>query len=150
MSELESIEASLRKAGFKLTPQRRATVELLLKYQTQHLTAEEIYALLKQNHPNVGLATVYRTLDMLTDVQVVNKIIFEDGMVRFDLKTQDHGHFHHHLICNICGRVQEIHEDLLVDIEKEIKQKYRFEVADHRLTFLGICDRCRQKRIDKN
>ena len=44
MSELESIEASLRKAGFKLTPQRRATVELLLKYQTQHLTAEEIFS----------------------------------------------------------------------------------------------------------
>ena len=93
----------------------------------------------------MGLATVYRTLDILTDIQVLNKISFEDGMSRFDLKTDDSGHFHHHLVCSVCGKVQEIHEDLLLDVEKRVDHQFHFAVSDHRLTFLGVCEQCQRK-----
>ncbi|MEY8662710.1 Fur family transcriptional regulator [Ligilactobacillus faecis] len=150
MRELTQIEDKLHARGFKLTPQRRATIKTLVTHKEEHLSAEEIYSLLHEAHPEVGLATVYRTLDILAEIQIVNKITFEDGIARFDLKTEDKGHFHHHLVCECCGSVNEIHEDMLLDVEQRIKRQYHFEVRDHRLTFLGTCQDClRKKRLEQ-
>ncbi len=146
LDQLAKIEQKLHAQGFKLTPQRKATIAVLLEHQTRHLSAEEVYSLLHQKHPEVGLATVYRTLDVLVEIQIVNKISFEDGIARFDLKTSDKGHFHHHLVCSVCGNVTEIYEDMLIDVEERLARQYHFEVTDHRLTFLGICERrCHQQ-----
>ncbi|MCR1900642.1 Fur family transcriptional regulator [Ligilactobacillus apodemi] len=145
MDSLDKIEEKLHAKGFKLTPQRRATIAILLEHKESHLSAEEVYSLLQKKHPEVGLATVYRTLDVLTEIEIVNRINFEDGVARFDLKTDDGQHFHHHLVCNNCGRVIEIHEDMLFDVEQRIKHQYHFEITDHRLTFLGICQDCIRK-----
>lgn len=145
LEELTRIEETLHAAGFKLTPQRKATVKILLEHHKEHLSAEEVYVFLTQKEPDIGLATVYRTLDILTEIKVVNKITFEDGIARFDLVTQDKGHFHHHLLCSQCGKTQEIHEDLLGDVERRVRQQFHFEVTDHRLTFLGICEECQRK-----
>lgn len=143
--ELTRIEEALHNAGFKLTPQRKATVKILLEHHKEHLSAEEVYVFLTKKEPEIGLATVYRTLDILAEIKVVNKITFEDGIARFDLLTQDHGHFHHHLVCTKCGKTQEIHEDLLGDVERLVKRQFHFEVSDHRLTFLGICEDCQRQ-----
>lgn len=147
MDELERIEERLHAKGFKLTPQRKATITVLLENKEKHLSAEEVYALLHQKCPEIGLATVYRTLDVLAEIQIVNKVSFEDGIARFDLKVRDQGHFHHHLVCTNCGNVTEIFEDLLGDVERRVLRQYHFEVSDHRLTFLGICQDCRRKQV---
>lgn len=144
--ELGQIEKKLHQAGLKLTPQRRATVKTLVRLHESHLSAEELFAKVKEAEPEIGLATVYRTLEVLAELKIVNRVSFEDGITRYDLRTEDSGHFHHHLLCQICGAVEEIHEDLLVDVERKVKEKYGFEVADHRLTFLGVCAKCRAKR----
>lgn len=151
MSELtlKSIQTQLQKGGFKLTPQREATVKILLENEKDHLSAEEIFMLLKQTKSDIGLATVYRTLEVLTQLEVTNKVVFEDGLARYDLRRNDHSsHFHHHLLCVECGKIDEIFEDLLVDIEKEVEDRYHFQVKDHRLTFHGICSECQKKGID--
>ncbi|KRM89694.1 ferric uptake regulation protein [Liquorilactobacillus vini DSM 20605] len=143
--ELGRIETSLHQAGLKLTPQRKATVKTLLKNHTRHLSAEELFALVKEDEPEIGLATVYRTVEVLAELKIVNRVTFEDGMTRYDLRTSDNGHFHHHLLCQKCGKVQEIHEDLLTDVEKQVWQRFGFKVLDHRLTLMGICQDCLAK-----
>lgn len=143
-THLKEIKYQLHKAGFKLTPQREATVKTLLDHSQDHLSAEEIYMEVKNRHSDIGLATVYRTLEILTKLEVVNKVTFQDGLARYDLNKGGSKHFHHHLLCLQCGRIEEIHEDLLGNVEEEVERKYNFLIKDHRLTFHGICSRCRE------
>ncbi len=143
---IDDIKNTLQQAGYKLTPQREATVRMLLDKDDEHLSAEEIYVLVKQRVPEIGLATVYRTLEILTDLHLTHKVIFEDGLSRYDLqKSKDH-HFHHHLECVQCGKIEEIEEDLLEEVEHEIERNFEFIVQDHQLTFQGICKNCQQNR----
>ncbi|MFT8423859.1 MAG: Fur family transcriptional regulator [Liquorilactobacillus sp.] len=145
-TQITDIESQLHQAGLKLTPQRRATVSTLLHNYEKHLSAEELFTLVRKREKDIGLATVYRTLEILFELGIVNKINFEDGMSRYDLRLSDQGHFHHHLLCKVCGKIQEVHEDLLLDVEEKVKNKFGFEVTDHRLIFHGICADCLAKK----
>lgn len=143
--QLDSIRNQLYEGGYKLTPQREATVQVLIENEKEHLTAEEIYLLVKLISPEIGLATVYRTLEMLTDLKVIDKINFTDGVARYDLRKEGAKHFHHHLLCLECGDIEEIEEDLLLEVEKVVARDFHFQVSDHRLTFHGICKKCQDK-----
>lgn len=141
---IERIKKQLHSKGYKLTPQREATLTILLEREEDHLSAEEVFLLVKERAPDIGLATVYRTLELLSELQVVDKINFGDGVSRYDLRKEGMDHFHHHLVCMECGGVEEIIEDLLTDIEKKVEDEWNFEVKDHRLTFHGICEKCQK------
>lgn len=140
------IRKQLHEGGFKLTPQREATVAVLLENDKDHLSAEEIYMLVKQKSPEIGLATVYRTLEMLTELKIIDKISFNDGVSRYDMRKEGAKHFHHHLLCLECGGIEEVEEDLLLDVEKIVNKRFQFEVKDHRLTFHGVCRDCQKKK----
>src|ERR1700730_2587990 len=114
---LEQIKEQLQSQQLKLTPQREATLQVLLENHEQHLSAEDIFMLVKQKAPDIGLATVYRTLELLYELRIIEKLSFGDGVARYEFRSDDHPHHHHHLICLNCGRVSEI-EDLLDDLEK--------------------------------
>lgn len=145
-SRLDRIKKQLHSSSYKLTPQREATVRVLLENEEDHLSAEDVYLLVKEKAPEIGLATVYRTLELLTELKIVDKINFGDGVSRYDLRQEGAAHFHHHLVCIECGAVDEILEDLLDDVEPIVEQKFRFKIKDHRLTFHGICHRCQDKK----
>lgn len=147
---ISDIKSQLQRAGFKMTPQREALVQVLIQHKTAHLSAEELFMLLKRSHPDIGLATVYRTLEILTQLTIVKKIVFEDGIARYDLKRKETGHFHHHLFCVKCGEIEEVFEDLLFDIEKKIETDYHFNIMDHRLTFHGVCKICQFAERDES
>ncbi|HZW68662.1 MAG TPA: Fur family transcriptional regulator [Pseudogracilibacillus sp.] len=147
---IDRIKKELHAKGYKLTPQREATLTVLLEREEDHLSAEEIFLLVKDKAPEIGLATVYRTLDLLTELEVVDKISFGDGVSRYDLRKEGIDHFHHHLVCMECGSVEEIIEDLLVDVEKIVEDRWQFEVKDHRLTFHGICKNCQEVPLEKS
>lgn len=87
-STLKNIRKQLHEGGYKLTPQREATVLVLLENEKDHLSAEEIYMLVKQKSPDIGLATVYRTLEMLTELKIIDKISFNDGLSRYDMRKE--------------------------------------------------------------
>ncbi|MBB5326298.1 Fur family ferric uptake transcriptional regulator [Anoxybacillus tepidamans] len=142
---IERIKKLLHTAGYKLTPQREATVRVLLEHEEDHLSAEDVYLLVKEKSPEIGLATVYRTLELLTELKIVDKINFGDGVSRYDLRQEGATHFHHHLVCIECGSVAEIQEDLLEEVEAIVERDWKFKIKDHRLTFHGICYRCQQK-----
>ncbi len=139
---IEQIKKQLHSQNYKLTPQREATVRVLLEREEDHLSAEDVYLLVKEKSPEIGLATVYRTLELLSELKIVDKINFGDGVSRYDLRKEGAKHFHHHLVCIECGSVEEIVNDLLEDVEKIVEKDFGFEVKDHRLTFHGICRQC--------
>ncbi|MGM0524396.1 MAG: Fur family transcriptional regulator [Bacillota bacterium] len=147
---IERIKKQLHAESYKLTPQREATVRVLLEREEDHLSAEDIYLLVKEKAPEIGLATVYRTLELLSELKIVDKINFGDGVSRYDLRKEGAAHFHHHLVCMECGTVEEIVEDLLEDVEKKVEDQWQFQVKDHRLTFHGICRKCQQKNKESN
>lgn len=144
-ARIEKIKQQLQAQAFKLTPQREATVRVLLENEEDHLSAEEVFMLVKDKFPEIGLATVYRTLELLSELHVVEKMNFGDGVARYDLRNDSAHHHHHHLICIQCGTVDEIMEDWLVPLEEKLEKEYHFSVIDHRLDFQGICHRCRDK-----
>jgi Fur family transcriptional regulator, ferric uptake regulator len=144
-SRIDRIKKQLHSSSYKLTPQREATVRVLLENEEDHLSAEDVYLLVKEKAPEIGLATVYRTLELLTELKIVDKINFGDGVSRYDLRKEGAAHFHHHLVCIECGAVDEILEDLLGDVEAVVEDRYHFEIKDHRLTFHGVCHRCQKK-----
>ncbi|MCA0982944.1 transcriptional repressor [Halobacillus yeomjeoni] len=144
---IEKIKKQLHSQSYKLTPQREATVRVLLENEEDHLSAEDVYLLVKEKAPEIGLATVYRTLELLSELKVVDKINFGDGVSRFDLRKEGATHFHHHLVCIECGSVAEIEEDLLGEVESQVENQWGFEVKDHRLTFHGICKSCQKQTV---
>ncbi|WP_339249901.1 Fur family transcriptional regulator [Sporosarcina sp. FSL W8-0480] len=147
-SRIERIKKQLHGASYKLTPQREATVLVLLENEEDHLSAEDVFLLVKEKAPEIGLATVYRTLELLTELKIVDKINFGDGVSRYDLRQEGASRFHHHLICIECGKVAEIQEDLLGDVEKIVESRYGFTVKDHWLTFHGVCQSCKSSGND--
>lgn len=144
-NRLEKIKKQLHSSSYKLTPQREATVRVLLEHASDHLSAEDVYLLVKEKYPEIGLATVYRTLDLLTELKIVDRVNFGDGVFRYDLRVEGSRHFHHHLVCIDCGSVEEIQEDLLEDVEMIVEKRWHFQITDHRLTFHGICKHCQDK-----
>jgi Fur family ferric uptake transcriptional regulator len=139
---IERIKQHLHSHGYKLTPQREATVKVLLENEEDHLSAEDVYLLVKEKAPEIGLATVYRTLELLSELKIIHKINFGDGVARYEFRAENAEHHHHHLICIQCGTVDEIIEDLLGDVEQLVERDFRFKISDHRLTFHGTCHRC--------
>ncbi|WP_054859333.1 transcriptional repressor [Gracilibacillus sp. JCM 18860] len=143
---LDRIKKELHAQSYKLTPLKEATVRVLLEREEDHLSAEDVYLLVKDKAPEIGLATVYRTLELLTELKVVDKINFGDGVSRYDLRKEGGAkHFHHHLVCTECGSVEEIMDDLLEEVEEIVQKDWGgFLVKDHRLTFHGICRVCQE------
>lgn len=144
-AKIEKIKQQLQSQGYKLTPQREATLRVLLENEEDHLSAEDVFMLVKDKAPEIGLATVYRTLELLSDMHVLEKMNFGDGVARYDLRNDSSHHHHHHLICVQCGAVDEIMEDWLGPLEERLEQQFHFSVLDHRLDFQGICYRCNGK-----
>lgn len=139
----EGVRAVLGEKGYKLTPQRRATLEVFSENRGQHLTTEEIYLLVKKKYPKIGIATVYRTLQLLEQLGIINKLSFDEGCSRYELAGDEEDH--QHLVCLSCGRVQEVQGDLLGYLEKKIEEKTHFKVINHRVKFFGYCKKCTNK-----
>ncbi|EKQ53750.1 MULTISPECIES: Fur family transcriptional regulator [unclassified Clostridium] len=147
--DMNALKEDLKKKGYKLTPQRRSIVDTIIENEGQHLTAEEIYDKVKISCPEIGLATVYRTVLLLEELGVISRLELNDGCSRYEIVHSNETHRHHHLICNICHKVSEVQDDLLEELELGIEKQYKFKVLDHSVKFYGICDECQKKQNDE-
>lgn len=138
----EAIER-VNRSRYKLTRQRSQIIETLVANAGEHLSAEEIYGLVSRQAPDIGLATVYRTLDLLENLGIIEKTNFGDGRARYELAGPGDDHRHHHLICAACGTITEVKDDLLQALEATLEREYDFCITDHRLEFYGHCAGCR-------
>lgn len=138
----EMLKMKLKEEGFKLTPQRRCIVETMMNAKGRHMSSEEIYDEVKVGCPEIGLATVYRTLQMLDKIGFTTKLNLDDGCVRYELNMDQGVHNHHHLVCKECGKIIEVEEDLLDVLEERVETNYNFKIHDHDVKFYGICSEC--------
>ena len=123
------IIGQIRGRGYKATPQRLAVLGALA--EEQHQSLEEIRA----RCPEVGLVTVYRTLDLLSEIGALRRLELGDGP-RFEL-AEDH---HHHLVCESCGDVSEFEE---CPLDLRLLRNVDFEISSHSLEIYGRCTVCR-------
>jgi Fur family transcriptional regulator, ferric uptake regulator len=145
----DALGCCFRGDGRRMTAAREAIIAVLEK-SSEHLSAEDVYVKVHRIYPRIGLTTVYRNLEFLTDSNVLAKCDFGDGRARYELIRTANGEkeHHHHLVCTTCGRVinysEFIDEELqfLKRAEKGLSKKYDFQIADHLIQFYGTCQTC--------
>lgn len=143
----EDFKKLLKEKGLKVTRQRLVVLEVLAENPQEHLTAEEIYERVKVGNPDIGLATVYRTVQLLLELELIERINLDDGFVRYeigDTQGREH-HRHHHLICLRCGGVTAFQKDMLEALETGVQAALGFRVTDHEVKLYGICRDCSEK-----
>ncbi|MCW2278928.1 Fur family transcriptional regulator [Heliophilum fasciatum] len=145
MDRFEDLCDQLQKNDYKLTNQRKNVIKAFIMHADSHLSAEDIYGIVKQKHPEIGLATVYRTLELLAELEILHKLDFGDGRLRYEFANQK-THHHHHLICTDCAKVIEFEDDMLDSLEQVIHEKNGFQILNHHLKFYGICQACQKEK----
>ncbi len=141
----EDFRTLLKNKGLKVTNQRLLVLEALSAWPGRHLTTEEIYEIVKTDCPEIGLATVYRTIQLLLELHLIDRINLDDGFIRYEIGTENLNvskHHHHHLICQGCGKVISFEDDLLEELEDNIYHTTGFEVVDHEVKLYGYCKEC--------
>ncbi len=128
--------AAIRKAGLKVTLPRVKVLEMLGSAEARHLTAEEVYRLLRSQGEDISLATVYRVLTQFVDVGLAERHRFEEGQAVFELNRGEH---HDHIICQQCGRVEEFFDATIEQHQKSVAAQKGFAVDDHALIIYGRC-----------
>jgi Fur family ferric uptake transcriptional regulator len=136
-SHVSELEQLLRSRGYRLTNQRRVIVGEL--EGVRHLSAEELHDRLKGEHSELGLSTVYRTLDLLHDLGIVRKEDFGEGYSRYELTTE---RIHHHARCRECGGVIEFNEELMEYLALQVERETGFVTEWHEITLHGRCAAC--------
>jgi Fur family ferric uptake transcriptional regulator len=144
---LEKFKVILKQNALKFTKQR----ELILKFlyeNEDHYTPEDIYMLIKQQHPeiNIGIATVYRTLTLLEESKIVSSISFGIQGKKYELGLKKH---HDHLICTKCGDIIEFYDDTIEKRQEAIAEKFNFKMTSHTMKIEGICEDCQEEATEE-
>lgn len=137
----KKLATTLSHNGFKLTAQRRAVLSAIVNSH-EHLTPAEVHKLAIRENPNVGLVTVYRTLDVLSEMGLICRVHRGGRSRSYTLAPVGH---HHHLICTVCGSVTDFTNCDLSELEKKLSQETGFEIEGHLLEFSGHCRNCQRK-----
>ncbi len=126
--------------GLRDTSQRELILDEFLGRES-HISAEELYYVVKKRDRTVGQATVYRVLKLLCDAGLAREVDFGDGTRRYE---HEFGHEHHdHFICTSCGKTMEVVDPAIETLQKALAEKYRFSLANHELYLYGTCRECR-------
>jgi len=128
-----------------LTPQRMLVIEALHNAD-RHISAEELYEQLHSRYPYANISTVYRTLELLKELNLVTETDFGEGYVRYHVAEKGH---HHHLLCQTCGKIMDVEEVALYPLKDTLLRKYGFDADLRHLAISGQCSRCRTKRRSK-
>jgi len=135
----------LREKGHRLTPQRMLVIETLHNAD-RHISAEELYKQLHNRYPYANISTVYRTLELLKELNLVTEADLGEGRVRYHVAEKGH---HHHLVCRSCGKTVDLQESALHPLKDTLLQKYDFDADLRHLAISGECSGCRTKKGKK-
>ncbi len=139
---MDAINTKLYQNNYRLTGQRKAVLNVMIHNQGRHLSAEEVWWEARKTFPNIGIATVYRTLEKLAGLDILHKSMFEGNKYRYEL-AEDDKHHHHHVVCLSCGQISEVSGDLLYELESKLEQQ-GYIIIDHELKFYGYCPACKK------
>jgi len=138
MGDPRPIETALDRAGYRLTEPRRSLAALIAD-EAGHFTAAELVTTARARHVAIGRATVFRTLEVLADLGVVERLDLPNGEHAYVGCEPAH---HHHVVCSKCGRTSEIDDAGLRTVVREIARRTGYRVDEHRLELFGLCPAC--------
>lgn len=138
VSDIELIVERMEARGHRVTGSRRRVVDAVLSQPSPHFTVDDVL----DDAPDVGRATVFRTMKILTDLNVVCRVLLEDGTLHYRLSTRGH---HHHLVCRDCGRVEDFSNCDVGALVRELSKATDYEIEGHWLEVYGRCSACRSR-----
>ncbi len=138
---LSSILSKIKGRDFRMTPQRLAIVKILTS-SASHPSVDEIYKEVRKLFPTTSLATVYKTISMLKELNEVLELGFPDSSNRYDGNKP---YPHPHAICTKCKKILDPEISSVHELSEEMKQKTGFIISSHRLDFFGLCPACQGK-----
>ncbi len=141
MSPCQTFIDLLRSRGYRITPQREMIIEAFA-HSGYHIDAEAVYGQVRERTRAVNIATVYRTLDLLVEQGLANRVDLGEGRVIY--ATNQHGP-HIHLVCRQCGQVTDANQDLLSTLDQQLQSEYRFVADLQHISVLGLCSQCQAK-----
>jgi Fur family ferric uptake transcriptional regulator len=141
MSWREHTEGALREAGFRAGGARAAVLDELAR-QDCCASAQEIHASLRGSGRSVGIASVYRVLEVLSELRLAQRIDVGDGIARFEPALPD-GEHHHHVVCDDCGKVEPFSDPSLETAIAHASQRLGYSVDAHEVVLRGECGDCR-------
>ena len=127
----------LKRAGLKITLPRIKILAILQLPGNQHISAEDVYKILLEQHEEIGLATVYRVLNQFDDAGIVTRHQFEGGKYVFELAHKKH---HDHLVCLKCGKVVEFEDDVIEQRQLDVAKRNNIRLTNHSLYLYGECE----------
>ncbi|MFC1908331.1 Fur family transcriptional regulator [Chloroflexota bacterium] len=131
---------TLNAAGIRVTNQRSLIMEII-RHGKGHLDADEIYRQARQKKSRLSLSTVYRTLQMLKKLDLIDELHFDEEHHHYEVKPTAE---HHHLLCLDCGSVIEIHRPLSRYIKRNVPEAKDFDIIETEVRITGYCAHCRQ------
>jgi Fur family ferric uptake transcriptional regulator len=140
LSEAKTLlEDYLYKKKLRRTKQRETILQAFLK-TNRHISVEELYNEIKPNNPDIGHATVYRSINLFVEAGIAKERRFNEGRMRFepDVNSEHHDHF----ICTECGDIEEFEDSRIERLQEEIAAARNFTVESHRLELYGLCQKC--------
>ena len=138
--EIDVLEEYISENNLKITKQRRTVLKIFLECKNQ-VTVEELYNIALKTEPKIGLATVYRTLALLTRSGLALEMDFGDGQKRYE-STYKSDH-HDHMVCTECGKILEFNHPLIEKYQEEVAQEKNFKITSHKLALFGLCQDCK-------
>ena len=140
---LERFKQILKKNALKFTIQREVILKTLYD-SDEHLTPEALHRLIQNNYPDlkIGIATVYRTLSLLEDSDIVTSLSFGTQGKKYELGAKEH---HDHMICTECGDITEFVDEEIEKRQEKIAEEFGFLMKDHSMQIYGICKKCQEQ-----
>ena len=136
-----TLDAYLVRHGLKHTRQRDVILEAFLAAKG-HLTSEDLYERVRKKNPEIGAATVYRSLKLFCQADIATPTHFRDGVTLYEHQATHHDH----LICVGCGEVVEFECEMIEGAQQDIAQTYGYRLTNHRHDLFGYCARCQRER----
>jgi Fe2+ or Zn2+ uptake regulation protein len=141
MTSANPIVQALDAGGYRLTAPRQAVADLINAYGG-HFTAAELETTARERRLGISRATLFRTLDLLTELGVVERLDLPSGEHAYVPCARAH---HHHVVCSRCGRATDVDDCGVADAVAEIARRSGYRIDSHRLELFGLCRHCRAK-----
>ncbi|MEI7817043.1 MAG: Fur family transcriptional regulator [Desulfuromonadales bacterium] len=126
--------------GLRSTRQRDIILDIFLSTH-KHISVEELYLIVKSSTPDIGQATVYRTLKLFAEAGLAREILLNDGQTRYEHVAA--GEHHDHLVCTGCNAIIEFEDETIEKLQKDIAALHGFMIRSHKLEIYGLCANCR-------
>ena len=139
LNEFDLFKDFLRQTNLRWTPQRKMILEVFLSFEG-HVEIESLKNKIRLHQPDLGIATLYRTLKLLTDCGLVEAHSLQNGKKTYE--RMFHVRHHDHLICTCCGETIEFEHPLIEKYQLQICEQYGFTLKNHKMELFGICRNC--------